>query len=217
MARLNMNMTRILSLGLMAAASITLTACVKDLAEDDTYVSSTPSERFPIEYAKGPVTLAVDNTGSLEPSQVNAVAGFARQSMAGGLTPVYIRRPSGGGKKMAEDIAGLMINQGLPQHMIRIGSYPAAASAPIQISYVKGYAHTKPCGVWDENLGGDMKNENYANFGCAVQSNMAAMIADPNDLVTPDAVTPGAADIAAQNIERLMPGSTASKAAATSN
>ena len=33
----------------------------------------------------------------LQPTQVNAVASFARQSLAGGLTPVMIKRPAGGG------------------------------------------------------------------------------------------------------------------------
>ena len=80
-------------------ASLGLGGCAHDeLALDDAYVPLSPEERFPIEYARGPITMEVSSAhGSLQPSQVNAVARFARQSMGGSLTPVSIKRPAGGG------------------------------------------------------------------------------------------------------------------------
>ncbi|MFO1034049.1 MAG: CpaD family pilus assembly lipoprotein [Hyphomicrobiales bacterium] len=95
----------------LVAVAATLGGCrYNDMALDDAYVPSQTAERYPIEYAKGPIVLEVQTAaGSLQPEQVNAVAGFARQSMAGGLTPVTIRRPAGGGaslKRVAEEVAG---------------------------------------------------------------------------------------------------------------
>jgi len=41
------------------------------------------------------------------------------------------------------------------------------------------------CGKWEENLTHTPDNRNYGNFGCATQSNLATMIANPNDLLGP--------------------------------
>jgi pilus assembly protein CpaD len=183
----------LVTLPVLATAAL-LQGCVSDeMALDDTYYQNSGSSQFPIEYAKGPVTMSVDTShGALQPAQVQAVAGFARQSMSGGLTPVVIRRPAGGGAsaRMAEEIAGLMLMQGLPREMIRMGTYPAPASAPVQLTYVKSYAHTKPCGDWTANAAETDHNRLMPNHGCAVQSNIAALIADPQDVVSPKPATP---------------------------
>ena len=39
------------------------------------------------------------------------------------------------------------------------------------------------CGDWSENLATNRSNLPYPNFGCAMQNNMAAMIANPRDLI----------------------------------
>lgn len=191
----------------LLAAGMILAGCVTDdLAMDDTYVPLTPSERYPIEYAKGPMTLQVaTNHGTLQPAQVNVVAGFARQSMAGGATPVTIRRPAGGGasKRVAQEIAGLLLQQGVPREMIKMTTYPAPASAPVQLAYLKSYAHTKPCGTWDVNVADTAQNHTMTNHGCAVQANIAAMIADPEDIVTPNPVSPTPATASTKAIRRL--------------
>jgi pilus assembly protein CpaD len=50
-------------------------------------------------------------------------------------------------------------------------------------------AEAGPCGLWPEDLGPSINNPNYYdnkdyyNFGCAYQRNMAAMVANPSDLV----------------------------------
>jgi pilus assembly protein CpaD len=178
---------------LVMVAGLGLAGCAHDdLALDDTYVPMSPEERYPIEYAKGPITLEVASShGTLQPSQANAVARFARQSLAGGLTPVMVKRPAGGGKsaRVAEEVAGLMLQQGVPREMIRIGTYPAPASAPVRLAYVKSYAHTKPCGEWTVNGADSGRNERMPNHGCAVQSNIAAMLANPEDVVAPQPAT----------------------------
>ncbi|NMD06761.1 MAG: CpaD family pilus assembly lipoprotein [Phyllobacteriaceae bacterium] len=200
---------KILSLSLVAAA-LSLAGCAgKELALDDAYVPISPSERFPIEYAKGPITLQVATTaGTLQPAQVNAVAGFARQSLAGGLTPLMIKRPAGGGAsaRVAEEIAGLVLQQGVPREMIRMGTYPAPASAPVQLAYVKSYAHTKPCGEWDSDAADSGKNEHLSNHGCAVQSNIAAMIANPENIVSPAPVSPVPAASGTAAIKKISNG-----------
>lgn len=198
----------------VAIATLSLAGCAHDdLALDDAYVPNTPSERYPIEYAKGPITMQVATThGTLQPAQINAVAGFARQSMSGGLTPVVIKRPAGGGAsaRVAEEIAGLMLQQGVSRDMIRMGTYPAPASAPVQLAYVKSYAHTKPCGEWRENAADTGSNLPMSNHGCAVQSNIAAMLANPENIVQPEPVSPVPAANGTAAIKKISNGQGAS-------
>lgn len=55
----------------------------------------------------------------------------------------------------------------------------------VDVSYIAYSARTAPCGDWDENLGYSADNQTPRNFGCAVQQNIAAMVADPRDLLGP--------------------------------
>jgi pilus assembly protein CpaD len=207
----------------LALVAVLLGGCMSDdIALDDAYIPASGSERYPIQYAKGPVTLRIDSShGSLQRSQAHAVRGFARQAMAGGVTPVTIHRPAGGGAsgRVAKEIAGLMLQQGLPRDMIRTGTYPAPANAPVQLSYVKRYAHTKECGDWSVDSADTGLNEPMPNHGCAVQANIAAMIADPEDLESPDAATlvhSGAGNVAIGKIQTGQSTSTASSGSSLS-
>jgi hypothetical protein len=46
-------------------------------------------------------------------------------------------------------------------------------------------AHAKECGSWPEDMTETAQNTAYENFGCSQQNNIAAMVADPRDLVRP--------------------------------
>jgi pilus assembly protein CpaD len=55
----------------------------------------------------------------------------------------------------------------------------------VDVSYITYTATTAPCGDWSENLAYTADNQTPKNFGCAVQQNIAAMVADPRDLLGP--------------------------------
>lgn len=203
------------SLTLVAlAASLGLAGCAReDLALDDAYVPLSPEERFPIEYSRGPVTMEVASVhGALQPNQVIAVARFARQSQSGGQSPIVIRRPAGGGAsaRVANDVASLVLQQGVPRSMIRMATYPAPASAPVQIGYVKATAHSPACGNWTMDSTHSFSNEQMPNHGCAVQNNIAAMLANPADAVTPTAVSPAQAASGTAAIKKISNGQSSS-------
>ena len=48
-------------------------------------------------------------------------------------------------------------------------------------------AATDQCGKWPDDLGDTSENKHYADFGCSYQNNLAAMIANPADLIGPRA------------------------------
>jgi type IV pilus biogenesis protein CpaD/CtpE len=60
---------------------------------------------------------------------------------------------------------------------------PYSGSELHPIKLVNGRAHVDHCGSWPEDAGDTWRNELSANHGCAVQTNIAAMAADPRDVV----------------------------------
>jgi len=64
------------------------------------------------------------------------------------------------------------------------------------------------CGVWPTDVGSGFRNENYENFGCASQQNLAAIIADPNDLISPRGpgeINPERTDVVISDFESNAP------------
>lgn len=55
----------------------------------------------------------------------------------------------------------------------------------VDISYISYSASADSCGDWSENEAFSADNQTPKNFGCAVQHNIAAMVADPRDLLGP--------------------------------
>ena len=180
---------------LLVLAALALPGCITtDLAADDGIRAPVhASDKYPITVTKGPQVLEVEsNNGTLTPAQVNAVRGFIHQSMQAGVTPLTLERPSGGGNSMrvALEIGSLMVAEGVTRKGVDFRVYKAGSTAPVRVSFISTYAATKPCGDWSTDLADTSDNTAYPNLGCAVQSNIAAMVADPNTLVVPKTPTP---------------------------
>ena len=64
----------------------------------------------------------------------------------------------------------------------------------MQLSYIRSVAVTKECGDWSVGFGTHIaSNEPHPNYGCAIQNNIAAMVVNPDDFVTPRPTTPALA------------------------
>jgi len=87
----------------------------------------------------------------------------------------------------AEQIVGELAALGVPRNRIAVVP-PGMADAPhtVAIGYIRYRAVSPACGNWSENLANNYDNRQSPNFGCAVQHNIAAMIADPRDLAVPE-------------------------------
>lgn len=88
----------------------------------------------------------------------------------------------------ARDFARRAKRIGIPPSRVVISQYQASASdvsPPIRIVYTAMRAHTDQCGRWPEDLTDTVENKHYANFGCAMQNNLAAQVANPADLLGP--------------------------------
>ena len=71
-------------------------------------------------------------------------------------------------------------------HLLR-----AAALMSILVAGSCSTARAEACGRdWSDNLAYTLDNRTPSNFGCSIQHNIAAMVADPRDLLGPGAMGP---------------------------
>ncbi|MEO1310614.1 MAG: CpaD family pilus assembly protein [Pseudomonadota bacterium] len=118
---------------------------------------------------------------------------------ARGTGPITITAPQGSANaraatRIVADVRDRMHGAGLPWSVVRGASYRADAAsdaAPIYISFASYVATASECGAWSRDESLSYSNLNPANFGCASQSNLAAMVENPGDLITPRGVEPG--------------------------
>jgi pilus assembly protein CpaD len=141
--------------------------------------------------------------GGLTPVQraeVHAFASAWRREATGGI---IIDVPAGtpnarAAADAAHDIRVVLSRAGIPSHAIESRGYrprDPGLLATVRLNYPKMSAQAGPCGLWPDDLGPTLdarynQNEPYWNLGCANQRNLAAMVANPEDLVQPRAETP---------------------------
>ena len=186
-----------MTLALFIAMSSALAACSNgELALDDTYAPAAYYEQYPIEVVKGTVKMEVPaRDGTLQPRQINAVTGFSLSAVSSRSSKIAILRPSGGGAsgKVAREIYQLMVRNGIAPTMIVQKTYPGPSKGPVQLSFVRSVAVTRECGDWSADLASTSKNEPSPNLGCSIQNNIAAMVANPDDLLVPEPMAPAMA------------------------
>lgn len=85
-----------------------------------------------------------------------------------------------------------MAAAGVPRDRILVGTRDmVGGDARVELGYVSYQASTGPCGDWSESLTYTAGNHPSPNFGCAVQHNIAAQVADPRDLMAPQPLGSG--------------------------
>jgi pilus assembly protein CpaD len=162
-------------------------------------------ERHPITIKEGAHSVEIfvgRNRGGLTPEQRAAVLSFAQEWRRDATSGVVIAVPQGGPSTRAaadsmREVHSILNASGIPARAVYVRGYrPApAALASIKIGYSKLVASAGPCGQWPKDLGpsvqgDDFSNQEYWNFGCASQHNLAAMVDNPADLVQPRGETP---------------------------
>jgi len=158
--------------------------------------------QHPIVVTEEPETLDLPigrNTRRLHGPVEGTITAFALDSRRRGDGSVEILVPSGGANEAAvhavtPEIRAALHRGGLTRAHISTRTYAVqdpGADAPIRLSFARMQATAGECGAWPQNIGGGFnRNVNYENFGCASQANLAAMVENPSDLLTPRASTP---------------------------
>lgn len=127
------------------------------------------------------------------------IRGFAAAFANSGTGSIFLMLPSGSPNVHAVDVVRgdilrAIVDGGAQPNRIVTQRYDASAhgpAAPVRLSYQAVTASAGPCGQWPEDLVANTEqNENYQDFGCSLQSNLAAMIANPLDLLGPRQMSP---------------------------
>jgi pilus assembly protein CpaD len=195
--------------GAAIGLSLALGACteIADTVVSTAHVPDDYRLRHPIaiQEADRSVVLFVGHArGGLSAAQRTDVAGLAQSWVGEGTGTIIVDVPTNtsnarAAESAAHEAKAVLEAGGVPQNGIKLRHYTPSDSrtlATVRLIYPRMTAVAGPCGVWPEDLGPSIKNptyfenKSYYNFGCAYQRNMAAMVANPSDLVQPRAETP---------------------------
>ena len=170
----------------VAAASIAA-ACSTPVSNGAAQVYDR-DQRFPISVQPRMMTLRLLYNGqaTLDENASGQIARFARDYLSYGSGSIAVAPPSG--NPAASDlIVGELLGSGVSRNQIMVGTANAPGpSDDFRITYIRYVAESPACGDWSDNLGRTASNTAPNNFGCATQRNIAAMVADPRDLLSPD-------------------------------
>jgi pilus assembly protein CpaD len=190
---------------LIATFAATLAGCNKTTVADTTgSVPAAYRDRHPITMKEGKKSLTLfvgAGRGGLSPTQRAEVLAFAQNWKRDATGGVTIDRPVGSANERAandtlKEALSIIVQAGVPNNGIGIRPYdPGANHGTLRLNYPLMVADAGPCGLWPDDLGASndrkhYENRQYYNFGCATQRNVAAMVAEPADLVQPRAEGP---------------------------
>lgn len=132
-------------------------------------------------------------------AQQSLLASVASEYKARGHGPLVISYPQGAANEDAAigaiaEARSYFYDQGIDWRLIAGGAYDARGqqAGDLIFSFTR-YAAQAPAecdGSWDD-LAVEFDNQHHSNFGCALAVNLAAMIADPRDLIAPRDMEPG--------------------------
>lgn len=192
---------------LVIASGIALAGCSSRTTPTDPVIPGALAydgyrSRHPIVLTEQAETLDVpvgSQSVRLTSQMADTVAGFGAEALARGASGVTVMVPSGSANETAahalsRQVTAALGRGGVPAHAVSYQPYSvpqSAADAPIRLAYPRVTASVPhKCGTWPAQVMGQTDNSEYYNFGCATQANLAAMVANPSDLVTPQGMTP---------------------------
>jgi pilus assembly protein CpaD len=178
-------------------------------------------QRHPITVTEADHTMQLfigANRASLNPTQRAEVLAFAQTWKSEATGGVLIDLPTGTVNEQASvgamhEIQSILAATGVPPKSMMVRTYEAGprSFATIRITYPKITAQAGPCGLWPKDIGPSenaeyFENQQYWNFGCSAQRNLAAMVENPEDLVQPRNETPAYTMRRTQVIEKYRQG-----------
>ena len=182
----------------LVLATGTLSGCAMFGQRDHIEVGSIPDDyrtRHPIVIAEAQKQLMVpvgNASRELSYAEKEVVSGFLANYGTQGSGAIYVSSPanaanSGAAGNIANQVAQVVAANGY-QGQVMLSQYEAPEgqpTPPVIVSYGAITASAGPCGKWPADVLTDSENKNYQNFGCAYQNNLAAMVANPMDLLGP--------------------------------
>jgi pilus assembly protein CpaD len=125
----------------------------------------------------------------LAPADMANFEAFVSTYRDHGNGSIVISVPAGYSANVATTYFADRINaMGIPRDHIIVTIHDAPqGDMRVELNYISYSASTNVCGTWTQDLSKTAENDTPRNFGCAVQQNIAASVADPRDLLGPRA------------------------------
>jgi pilus assembly protein CpaD len=172
--------------GLCLCAVLLAGSCTTDFHKDPDNFDD-PIVNHPITVEPSYQSLKLSYSGSgLDAADKEKLDSFVTEYRMHGNGKISIAVPGGPGMQQAVTALADRINElGVSRDRILVA---ASANTQVEINYISYQARTGACGDWSEDLAFTAENRTAANLGCANQHNIAAMVADPRDLLGPRAM-----------------------------
>ena len=147
-----------------------------------------------------------DGAAGLMPEDSAQLDGLVHDYMQSGNGAISVSVPDGPDSSRAISYFGeRLVDMGVPRSRILVGARPLAdGDRRVEISFVSYVAHTEPCGDWSVDASETASNLPMPNFGCAVQHNVAAMVAKDGKIYTQNVADKHTVD---KGTEQSAPGS----------
>ena len=197
------SLARLVPVLLLTASSLVAAGCtsttgtsdVVDLREYDY------RQRHPIMISNEPQVLdmRVGMRGpALSPELERAISQYVGEYRADGTGVITIQVPTGSANAVAAASTGravhyALVRAGVPRGQIQVAPYEVgdhSKVASLRLSYLRVKAVAPTCGLWPTGSDTNFENTDTYNFGCAGQQNLAAMVANPADLIMPRPMEP---------------------------
>jgi pilus assembly protein CpaD len=181
--RTNKDIMRLTSLAALLLAG----SCAAPSENGPTY--SDPGANHPIavepSYRSLKLPFSATDAG-LMPDDAARFNDFVSKYLAGGNGALSITAPPGGEAAIGY-FGERLASMGVPRNHILVGTRQQGdTDARVELGYMAYTARVENCtNDWPTDWSDTWDNAPTANFGCAVQKNMAAMLADPRDVVEP--------------------------------
>ncbi len=190
---------RSVSIAPALALALVLGGCAS-YNKDHFTVGSVPTDyrtQHPIVVSQSQVSedmIVSSNMRGMSFRQENLVTDFLGRFRRSGASAIHIFLPAGShneaaAQRVGHDIINYMKEERVNRNQIKVSRYHASShgdAATIRIAFDAVDASVASnCGQWTDDLRDTHENQNYENFGCATQNNLAEMIANPEDLINP--------------------------------
>jgi pilus assembly protein CpaD len=186
-------------IALLSAAALAAAGCAGGPFNGAQH-AQTIAETHPIAVDSQVVTLTISvdaTTTDLSTLDKARLRAFTDSYLTNGHGPLTVTGPSGAGNDLdgheaSADIRRALNDAGVPWSAIHGATYRAGAGSgeDLILSFTRYVATASPCGDWSGTRMREFRNLRTPNMGCATMNNLAAMIADPHDLVASSETDP---------------------------
>ena len=179
-------MSKFRSYALAGCAMTALAACTQTAANRD--VGTQKHREIVAKETTRFLELGGAQSGTLSTADKVKLDAFLGAYHDDGHGPLVVTSPqeAAGLAAVTVELQELLTAQGIPVQDQALGVYPAEGNvdAPIILAFAAYEAHVPGCSTVNEHDWSNMSsNVSLPSFGCAVNENIAMMIADPSDVL----------------------------------